>query len=295
MDGDGRDDVITGHYWPGDIFLFRGQEGGGFAAMENLKDETGRNLNAGEPWVSEDEPRMESLAAAPYAVDWDRDGDYDMLIGNISGGVILMKNVGGPKEPKFSTERVELVADGKPIRVPGGDAGPVVADWDRDGKRDLISGAGDGSVWFYRNVGADDAPSFAAGRTLVAASEGGFTPFAHGGAPEGPGVRSKVCVTDFDGDGREDLLLGDYCTEEAAPLDLTDEQIARRDELKQQRTALLEEMNDIGEDEEALEAWSKRYQELYSELSELEPQTLSHGFVWLFKRLPGERTAQADR
>ena len=50
MDGDGKRDLITGHYWPGDIFLFRNESPGKYAPMENLEDETGRNLNAGEPW-----------------------------------------------------------------------------------------------------------------------------------------------------------------------------------------------------------------------------------------------------
>jgi hypothetical protein len=161
MNGDGHDDVITGHYWPGDIFLFRGLPDGGFAEMENLKDETGRNLNAGAPWETEKEPRMESLAAAPYAADFDGDGDLDMLIGNISGQVVLMENVGDTKSPLFSTKRRTLEAGGKPIQVPHGDAGPVFEDWDRDGKRDLVVGAGDGSVWLYRNEGEASAPRFA--------------------------------------------------------------------------------------------------------------------------------------
>ena len=135
--------------------------------MENLKDETGRNLNAGAPWSDTDDPNMDSLAAAPFAADFDGDGDHDMLIGNIGGNVVLMTNAGSKERPVFSTKRVKLKAGGAQIVVPGGDAGPVLADWDRDGKRDLLVGAGDGSVWLYRNTGEDPAPSFEKGVALV--------------------------------------------------------------------------------------------------------------------------------
>ena len=33
------------------------------------------------------------------------------------------------------------------------DSHPIAADWDGDGKLDLLVGAGDGSVWFFRNLG----------------------------------------------------------------------------------------------------------------------------------------------
>jgi len=61
-----------------------------------------------------------------------------------------MENVGTPKEPRFSTKGRRLQAAGKEIEVPGGDAGPVFEEWDGDGKRDLLSGAGDGSAWLGR-------------------------------------------------------------------------------------------------------------------------------------------------
>src|SRR5688572_2647140 len=175
--------------------------------MGNLKDETGRNLNAGEPWEADDKPRAESLAAAPYATDFDNDGDYDMFIGNIEGSVVLIENVGHAKKPIFSTKRKKLEAAGKEIRTPNGDAGPVYEDWNHDGLRDLLIGAGDGSVWFYENTGRKNAPAFAAGKMLIPA--GSWEPFPQNMEPKKSGARSKLCVTDYNGDGLVDLLLGD--------------------------------------------------------------------------------------
>jgi hypothetical protein len=56
---------------------------------------------------------------------------------------------------------VKLEADGKPIDVEVGHLVPWVADWNADGKKDLIVGqfAG-GKVRLYLNQGADTAPVF---------------------------------------------------------------------------------------------------------------------------------------
>ena len=54
-----------------------------------------------------------------------------------------------------------LVEDnGTPIEV-GNYGAPVMFDWNRDGKKDLITGQLDsGKIRFYPNVGADLAPVF---------------------------------------------------------------------------------------------------------------------------------------
>ena len=127
LDADGRLDLISGSYWPGDVTVFRGigprqkdAKGLAFAPGEILKDRDGKNLNAGEPWKSKDKPEMDSLAAAPWLVDWDADGDLDLLVGNIVGHVVLLVNEGDKKAPKFAAEFTWIEADGKPIEVAAG-------------------------------------------------------------------------------------------------------------------------------------------------------------------------------
>ena len=52
-------------------------------------------------------------------------------------------------------------AAGKPISLNVGHAAPIMADFDRDGKRDLLVGEfGGGGIRYYRNVGTSGAPRF---------------------------------------------------------------------------------------------------------------------------------------
>jgi hypothetical protein len=74
-------------------------------------------------------------------------------------------------------------------------ATPYVHDWDEDGLPDLLCGAGDGQIYFFRNIGTTRAPAYAAGVLLQA-----------GGVTLNLGIRSAVRVFDWDGDGRKDLV-----------------------------------------------------------------------------------------
>lgn len=298
MNGDGLKDMITGHYWPGDIHYFERRTDGSFGQLSYLKDETGRNLNAGLPWDDENTPRMESLAAAPWATDFDGDGDFDMLIGNIVGEVILVENVGTKRKPLFSKGRTKLTAGGVPIKVGGGDSGPVHADWNGDGLRDLVIGAGDGSVVWCQNTGSETKPDFASPETLVVAppEEASYEPYPHGTLPKRPGIRTKVCVADYDADGRVDLLVGDFASEGGVEPELTSEQVAERDSLRAEREAIeaeiqtyfdgLEDEADL--DEAVLQAMSERMGKVYEALAGLEKRDTPVGHVWFYKRLAPE-------
>lgn len=301
LDGDGRRDVISGSYWPGDLFIFREQEDGTYAKGETIVSMSGENVNAGPKWESERSPQMDSLAAAPHAADLDGDGDLDLLIGNISGRVILVPNRGTATNPKFVNEQRSAVeAAGEPIVVPGGDSGPFVVDWDHDGDLDLLVGAGDGSVWLYDNEGTRTAPRFAAGAAIVPASSYGYDQDApmQGDMLRSHGTRTKVCATDLDGDGWEDLLIGDFLSIDRPEPELTEAQIARRGELREGREELFGRMNEhvtkLQEDGEqpdfendaVLTELSEKIDELMAELAELEGGSDPHGFVWSLRRVP---------
>jgi hypothetical protein len=64
---------------------------------------------------------------------------------------------------------VKLEAAGKPIDVQVGHLVPCVADWNGDGRKDLLVGQFvGGKIALYLNEGTDKAPKFGSGRFLEA-------------------------------------------------------------------------------------------------------------------------------
>jgi hypothetical protein len=293
LDGDGRTDVISGS-WPGEIYFFRRQADGTFAAGTPLKDRHGRPLNVGS-------------ASAAFAVDWDGNGTIDLLVGNVLGEVYFIPNEG--KELAFGTPQ-RLKAGGEPLKV-NGDAAPIAADWDGDGRLDLIVGAEDGSVVWYRNAGGPQAPQLEAARTLVGKSPVGW---AHDDRrpPGAWGLRVKPCVVDWDGDGRLDLLLGDRCGGFSAKPRQTEAEKEeerrandRLPELRRKWADAFQRFRQTGEGPEgeqpvarqerlrSLEAAREDLRRLKDEIvvvqeiqGRYQPGYQAHGFVWLFQRKP---------
>jgi hypothetical protein len=280
LDGDGRTDILSGS-WPGEIYFFRRQADGKFAEGVTLKGHDGKPVNVGS-------------AASAFAFDWDGDGKPDLVVGTILGEVWLVPNESDGKALAFG-KPCRLEAAGQPIKV-GGDAAPVVADWDGDGKPDLVVGAEDGSVVWYRNVGDSKAPRLEAARPLVGASPLGWGSDEQRG-PRDWGLRVKPCVFDWDGDGRPDLLLGDRCGSFNAKPDQTaqekDEERKANDRLPPLRKkwadvfARYRQSQDAAE-RDVLRAQLQRLRDELAVVQEVQgryrPGYQAHGFVWVFLR-----------
>lgn len=207
FDGDGKLDLYTGSF-DGGLYVLAGKGGGQFAPAAKLLDKSGAVLRLGQYW-DYDAKEWTNLEQATFpdehlvsgaAVDWDADGDLDLVLGSGSGGMFLRRNLGSAKAYSYATVDERLTAEGAELKV-NGHAFPHIADWDGDGRWDLISAGDNGEVRWWRNVAAKGEPRFAAHVLLVPASTG---------ESDAPGKRAQATTCDLDADGKLDLLVGDY-------------------------------------------------------------------------------------
>ncbi len=148
----------------------------------------GKILNAGE-------------RAAPVVEDWNDDGKKDLLVGSMDGTIKIYLNKGPDSVPDFDSSYL-LQADGKDFNI-GSRSAPRVYDWNKDGLKDLLIGEMEGYVYYLKNVGTNSAPIFHKSEKLFLRS-GDFLRYPD---PSG-NPRSRVFVTDWNNDGRDDILLG---------------------------------------------------------------------------------------
>jgi len=266
----------------------------GYAKFERTPEGTFVNYHGQRLESTPERPiAITGTASAVHAADWDGDGDYDLIIGTITGYVYLVQNEGTPESYSFGKEQ-HLKAGGNSIHVDRR-AGPFTADWDGDGDLDLLVGADDGSVSLYCNTGTNRSPELTSAIQLVPPVK----VYSRDNPPKEVcrGRRSKICVTDWNEDGLLDLLVGDYAVQKPDLPEPTAEQKAEHAKIRKELEKAQEQFGALSEKlygtdrkqtKEQIEQLEKEHKEVLNHMTELRSklpaESERHGWVWLFLR-----------
>lgn len=160
FDNDGDLDIICGEF----IDKFTWFENIG--SRKNPKYTEGRYLENDNGIIT-----MDLEMIVPVSLDWDKDGDIDLIVGDEDGRVAFMENTGSIEDrmpvfnsPRYFQQKPEYLKFGALVT-------PFSTDWDDDGDEDLICGNSAGYISFIENLDDGDPPSWAPPQYLLANDE----------------------------------------------------------------------------------------------------------------------------
>ncbi len=216
----------------GDLDLIVGDEDGRVALIENTgtRDADHAPMFLSPRYFKQEADELKCGAlATPFVVDWDGDGDLDIISGNTAGYMEFFENLSGPKVAvtKWAAPR-RLEVDGKSFRVMAGTNGSIqgpaeakwgyttvnVADWDGDGLPDIVFNSILGRLEWLKNLGPRSNPKLAPPQPIEVAWTSAPQTLAWGWArPHGNELltqwRTTPLVYDFNHDGLPDIAVLD--------------------------------------------------------------------------------------
>ncbi len=173
IDADGDFDLFSGYHF-GRIAFFENR-GTAQQASFVLVTDTFENIDVGDQ-------------STPHFVDNDRDGDFDLIIGEARRlDLHFYENGGNARQPRFVLKKKMR----PPILID--ESAPCTYDWNGDGLLDLFVGTQVGTIVYFRGTAQPD--SFVLVDEKFAGIDVGFA--------------STPLITDFDGNGKIDLLVGE--------------------------------------------------------------------------------------
>jgi hypothetical protein len=261
------------------FYLLRGLPGRKFKKAVTVDGTDGQPLiipAQGDDWIK-------NICTRPFAVDWDGDGDLDLVVGNFAGTFYVFKGKG---KGKFLAKPEEIKVGGQPLKIEGHHSDPFVVDWDGDGDLDLLSGSSEGGVqWAENRAGAGKVPELERFRTLIEhVPRGELGSFTREADVKAPSSCTRVWVDDFNSDGKLDVLVGDNVTLVSPVEKITEKAFKKRfDAWNKSLTETSRLMSANQPDAKKQIEAQQRLQTLYNERSEFMKEDRT-GFVWVYLR-----------
>ena len=196
----------------GDLDLLCGSFLDGFTYFENMGTRS-------EPWyapgvevVAENgEPlKMHVQMTTPTAIDWDQDGDIDLIVGDEDGRVAFVENEyqGQGVAPLFK-QPVYFQQQADELKF-GALATPFAHDWDGDGDEDILCGNTAGNIALFTNLDGKGT-KWSAPELLEVDGEVFRVMAGESGSVQGPAEAkwgyTTLSVGDWNRDGRDDILV----------------------------------------------------------------------------------------
>lgn len=297
FDFDGNLDILTGCYWTdgengAHLQILKGKGDMDFAAAESVTNVAGKPLQNIEISGNEDPNLTKAICTQQHVVDYDGDGDLDIVMGCFSSQFYLYENTSD------DSEKIEISEKVTEIEIPGQAPGlhhsaPHLVDWDSDGDLDLLTGSSSGGAMISMNVGTRQEPKWSEFQQLLDPSQ---VHEQFDGEEIKLGPSTRIWATDFNKDGLLDLLVGDSVTISKPKEGLTKEEWQEKKEahqaemmaFSQGQQKLMEECQQYTVDgkempkelEKKMQDYGNKFSTLYSAQNEFQTQKRT-GHVWV--------------